>query len=57
MGCPLAPRMVNFLLGYIETIMLKKQTPDHHKMYVRYMDNIFTVFENDNDNACFGGHK
>ena len=32
--------------------MLKKQTLNHPKMYVRYMDDIFAVFENDNDNAC-----
>ena len=49
MGCPLAPTMANFLLGHFETIMLRKQTPDHPKMYMRY---IFAVFENDNDNAC-----
>ena len=30
--------------------MLKKQTPDHLKMYVIYMGDIFAVF--DNDNAC-----
>ena len=24
MACPLAPTMANFLLGYMETIMLKK---------------------------------
>ena len=52
MGCPLAPTMANFLLGHFETIMLRKQTPDHPKMYVRYMNDIFAVFENDNDNAC-----
>ena len=32
MGCPLAPEMANFYLGHFETIMLKKLTPDHHKM-------------------------
>ena len=34
----------------METKMLQKQTRDRPKMYVRYMDNIFVVF--DNDNAC-----
>ena len=52
MGCPLAPIMANFFLGHFETIMLRKQIPDHSKMYARYMDDIFAVFENDNDNAC-----
>ena len=50
LGCPVAPTMANFLLGHFETIMLRKLTPDHPKMYMRYMDNIFAVFEN--DNAC-----
>ena len=42
--------MANFLLKHMETIMLKKQTPNHLKMYVRYLNHIFAVF--DNDNAC-----
>ena len=52
MGCPLAPTVVNFLLGHFETIMSRKQTPDHSKMYLKCMDDIFAVLENDNDNAC-----
>ena len=48
MGYPLAPTMANFLLGHFETIMLKEQTPDHPKMYERYMDDIFAAFENGN---------
>ena len=43
MGCPLAPTMANFLFGHFETIMLRKQTPDHPKMYVRYLT-IFLHF-------------
>ena len=42
--------MANFFLGHMKTKMLKKQTPDHPKMYFGYMINIFGVF--DNDNAC-----
>ena len=35
----------------METRMLKKQTPDYrNKIYIRYMDDSFAVF--DNDNAC-----
>ena len=30
--------------------MLQKQTPDRPKMHVRYMNDIFTIFES--DNAC-----
>ena len=51
-GCSLARTMANFFLGHFETIMRRKQTPDHPKMYVRYMDDIFEFFENYNDNAC-----
>ena len=50
MGCPLAPKLANFLLGHMKKIMFKQQSPDHPKMYGRYMDDIFAVF--DNDNAC-----
>ena len=48
--CPLVPTMANFFLGHMEAKMLQKQTLDHPKMYVRCMDDIFAVF--DNDNAC-----
>ena len=37
---------------HFETIMLGKLTPDHPKMYVRYIDDNFAVFENDYDKAC-----
>ena len=50
MGCPLVPTMANFLLGHFKPIMLRKQTSNHPKLYVRCMDNNFAVFEN--DNAC-----
>ena len=50
MGCPLAPTMANYFFGDMETTLLKKQTSDQPKMYVRYMDDILAVF--DNNNAC-----
>ena len=53
MGCPLASTIANFLFGHFETIMLKKQTSDHLKIYARYMDDIFAVFENDNASVSF----
>ena len=53
MRCPLAPTMAKFLFGHFETILLRKQTPDHPKMYVRNMDNIFAIFENYNTFMSF----
>ena len=50
MGCPLAPTMANFLFRTHGTKMLQKHPSDHFKIYVRFMDDIFAVF--DNDNAC-----
>ena len=50
MGCPLAQTMVNYILGHMETKMFQKQTPYRPKMYIRHIDDIFAVFNN--DNAC-----
>ena len=50
MECSLAPTMANYFFGDMETTLLKKQTSDQPKMYVRYMDDILAVF--DNNNAC-----
>ena len=41
MGYPLVPTMANFLIRHIETIIM----PDHPKMYVRYVDDIFCSFQ------------
>ena len=49
MRCPLAPTIANFCSGHMETIMLKKQTPNHLKMS-EIMNDIFAAF--DNNNAC-----
>ena len=48
MGCPLVPTMANFFIGHMETLVLITQTSDHPKMYEKYINDIFAVFDNDN---------
>ena len=50
--------MVNFLFGHFETIMLRKQTPDHPKMHLRYLTIFLRFWQMIMINAClFGGLK
>ena len=50
MGSPLCCTMANFFLGHLETLIFKDQMPYHPKLYVRYIDDEFAVF--DEVNAC-----
>ena len=49
MGSPLGCTTVNFFLGHLETLVFKNQMPCHPKLYVRYVDDVLTVFD---VNAC-----
>ena len=42
--------MANFLGGHLETLIFKDQMSCHPKLYVRYIDDVFAVF--DDLNAC-----
>ena len=46
MGSPLAPTLANFFLAHIENKLLGKQLDFHPKLYFRYVDDIFAVFDN-----------
>ena len=46
MGSPLAPTLANFFLAHIENKLLGKQLDFHPKLYSRYVDDIFAVFDN-----------
>ena len=50
MGSPLGCTMANFFLGHLETLIFKDQMSCHPKLYVRYIDDVFAVF--DDVNAC-----
>ena len=45
MGSPLGCTMANFFLGHLETLIFKDQMPFHPKLYVRYIDDVFAVFD------------
>ena len=41
LGCTMA----KFLLGQLETLIFKDQMFCHPKLYVRYIDDVFAVFD------------
>ena len=50
MGSPLGPTLTNFFIANLETkLMNKLQTPTR-KLYLRYVDDIFAIF--DDQQAC-----
>ena len=53
MGFPLGPALANLFMGHHEKLWLK--SPDGHsvKFYRRYVDDIFYVFDNENDAITF----
>ena len=50
MGSPLGCTMDNFFLGHFETLSFKDQMSCRPKLYVRYIDDVFAVF--DDVDAC-----
>ena len=53
MGSPLAPVLANLFLGHHENIWLKNYQGPSNLFYRRYVDDVFCVFENDNDAELF----
>ena len=49
-GSPLGCTLANFFLGHLETVIFKQPSSTHPKMYLRYVDNVFAVF--DDENKC-----
>ena len=47
MGLPLRPTLANFFIANLETKMLQKQLDTHPKLYLRYVDDIFAIFESE----------
>ena len=45
MGSPLTPTLANFFLAHIENKLSGKQLDFHPKLYSRYVDDIFAVFD------------
>ena len=46
MGSPLTPTLANFFLAHIKNKLLGKQLDFHPKLYSRYVNDIFAVFDN-----------
>ena len=45
MGSPLGCTLANFFLGHLETVIFKQPSSTHPKMYLRYVDDVFAVFD------------
>ena len=47
MGNPLGPTLANFFLAHLETTILEKFGGRRPKLYLRYVDDVFAVFEDE----------
>ena len=53
MGSPLGPTIANFFLANLENRILKNTNQHSPKLYLRYVDNVFAIFENNNTCLSF----
>ena len=53
MGSPLGPTIANFFLAETETRLLQQQFNSAPKVYFRYVDDIFAIFNNEADSMEF----
>ena len=49
-GCSLGPTLANFFMAHMENQLLCNDLEASPKLYLRYVDNIFTIF--DNNQSC-----
>ena len=47
MGCPLGPTLANFFIAHMENQLLYNDPEASPKLYLRYIDDIFAIFDND----------
>ena len=50
MGTPLGPTLANFFMANLETKLMNKLQTPKPKLYLRYVDDIFAIF--DDQQAC-----
>ena len=50
MGCPLGPTLANFFMAHMEEQLLCNDLESSPKLYLRYIDAIFSIF--DDDQSC-----
>ena len=53
MGSPLGPTIANFFLAHLETVLLKNKSKSSPALYLRYVDDIFAIFEDEEDCSEF----
>ena len=53
MGSPLGPVLANIFMGHHEKIWIQKYTGNTPIFYRRYVDDIFCLFQNENDAMSF----
>ena len=53
MGSPLGPTLANFFLATVETKLLAQKLHCSSKLYVRYVDDIFAIFEKEKSCSKF----
>ena len=53
MGSPLGPTIANLFLPNMENKILQNNVDFHSKLYLRYADNIFCVFNNETSSDRF----
>ena len=47
MGSPLGCTHANFFLGHLETVVFKQPSSTHPKIYLRFVDDVFAVIDDD----------
>ena len=52
-GSPLGCTIANFSLEHLETLTFKDRMPSHPKLYVRYINDVFAVFDDVNSRSPF----
>ena len=50
MGCPLEPTLTNIFMAHMENQLLCYEAESSPKLYLRYIDDIFALF--DDDQSC-----
>ena len=53
MGCPLGPTLANFFTAHMENQLLCNDPEASPKLYLRYIDEIFAIFDNDQSRTKF----
>ena len=53
MGSPLGPTLANFFMANLENKLLQKESDTNPKLYLRYVDDIFAIFEDQRSSTTF----